>query len=45
MLRRELEALDRDNYGRDVNIPIAAKSGGGKASVKKHTPNVRKILQ
>ncbi|KAI1461977.1 hypothetical protein F4805DRAFT_189573 [Annulohypoxylon moriforme] len=43
-LRREIEALDRDNYGRDVNIPIAAKSGG-KASVKKHTPNVRKILQ
>ncbi|KAI1093596.1 hypothetical protein F5B19DRAFT_113138 [Rostrohypoxylon terebratum] len=44
-LRREIEALDRDNYGRDVTIPIPGKSGGGKASVKKHTPNVRKILQ
>ncbi|KAI1209992.1 uncharacterized protein F4807DRAFT_81177 [Annulohypoxylon truncatum] len=46
-LRREIEALDRDNYGRDASIPIATKSGGGaaKASVKKHTPNVRKILQ
>ncbi|KAI2467214.1 hypothetical protein F4781DRAFT_321778 [Annulohypoxylon bovei var. microspora] len=44
-LRREIEALDRDNYGRDVSIPITAKSGSGKASVKKHTPNVRKILQ
>ncbi|KAI2617517.1 hypothetical protein GGS26DRAFT_404009 [Hypomontagnella submonticulosa] len=42
-LRREIEALDRDNYHRDVNIPISAK--GGKAPVKKHTPNVRKILQ
>ncbi|KAI0890423.1 uncharacterized protein GGS22DRAFT_13437 [Annulohypoxylon maeteangense] len=44
-LRREIEALDRDNYGRDVTIPIAAKGGSGKLSAKKHTPNVRKILQ
>lgn len=43
-LRREIEALDRDNYGRDVTIPIPGKSGG-KVSVKKHTANVRKILQ
>ncbi|KAI8965800.1 hypothetical protein F5Y11DRAFT_256953 [Daldinia sp. FL1419] len=44
-LRREIEALDRDNYHRDVSIPIVAKSNNGKAAVKKHTPNVRKILQ
>ncbi|KAI1381718.1 hypothetical protein F4677DRAFT_986 [Hypoxylon crocopeplum] len=43
-LRREIEALDRDNYHRDVSIPIATKSNkpGG---TRKHTPNVRKILQ
>ncbi|KAI1478387.1 hypothetical protein F4774DRAFT_385737 [Daldinia eschscholtzii] len=44
-LRREIEALDRDNYHRDVSIPIVAKSTSSKAAVKKHTPNVRKILQ
>ncbi|KAI1804164.1 hypothetical protein F4811DRAFT_521783 [Daldinia bambusicola] len=45
-LRREIEALDRDNYHRDVSIPIVAKStSNSKAAVKKHTPNVRKILQ
>ncbi|KAI1648006.1 uncharacterized protein F4817DRAFT_335575 [Daldinia loculata] len=44
-LRREIEALDRDNYHRDVSIPIVAKSNNSKAGVKKHTPNVRKILQ
>ncbi|KAI1660057.1 hypothetical protein F4813DRAFT_350819 [Daldinia decipiens] len=44
-LRREIEALDRDNYHRDVSIPIVAKSSNTKAGVKKHTPNVRKILQ
>ncbi|KAI0380014.1 hypothetical protein F5Y04DRAFT_104321 [Hypomontagnella monticulosa] len=42
-LRREIEALDRDNYHRDVSIPTTAK--GGRGPVKKHTPNVRKILQ
>ncbi|KAI1105289.1 hypothetical protein F4804DRAFT_145249 [Jackrogersella minutella] len=42
-LRREIEALDRDNYHRDVSIPITAK--GSKGNAKKHTPNVRKILQ
>ncbi|KAI1468819.1 uncharacterized protein F4812DRAFT_347899 [Daldinia caldariorum] len=44
-LRREIEALDRDNYHRDVSIPIVTKSNSSKAAVKKHTPNVRKILQ
>ncbi|KAF3055595.1 HIT finger domain-containing protein [Daldinia childiae] len=44
-LRREIEALDRDNYHRDVSIPIIAKSNSSKTTVKKHTPNVRKILQ
>lgn len=42
-LRREIEALDRDNYHRDVNIPIVSKTSN--KNVKKHTPNVRKILQ
>ncbi|OTA69400.1 hypothetical protein K449DRAFT_418825 [Hypoxylon sp. EC38] len=42
-LRREIEALDRDNYHRDVNIPVVSKSSN--KNVKKHTPNVRKILQ
>jgi zinc finger HIT domain-containing protein 1 len=53
--RREIEILDRDN-ARDVHIAIPAKksgggnsnnkgSGGGGAGGKKHTPNVRKILQ
>ncbi|OTA99572.1 hypothetical protein M426DRAFT_325041 [Hypoxylon sp. CI-4A] len=45
-LRREIEALDRDNYHRDVSIPVAAAAKSAKAaSAKKHTPNVRKILQ
>ncbi|KAL7628871.1 hypothetical protein AAE478_000386 [Parahypoxylon ruwenzoriense] len=45
-LRREIEVLDRDNYHRDVSIPIptSSKSNSGKGT-KKHTPNVRKILQ
>ncbi|KAI0852683.1 hypothetical protein F5Y00DRAFT_178257 [Daldinia vernicosa] len=46
-LRREIEALDRDNYHRDVSIPIVAKSNNSssKTGAKKHTPNVRRILQ
>ncbi|KAI0117181.1 hypothetical protein F4814DRAFT_415475 [Daldinia grandis] len=44
-LRREIEALDRDNYHRDVNIPVVAKSHSSKTPARKHTPNVRKILQ
>ncbi|KAI2614344.1 uncharacterized protein GGS25DRAFT_45204 [Hypoxylon fragiforme] len=46
-LRREIEALDRDNYHRDIgSIPVVAgKGGSGKAAGKKHTANVRKILQ
>ncbi|KAI1142987.1 hypothetical protein F5Y05DRAFT_138659 [Hypoxylon sp. FL0543] len=42
-LRREIEALDRDNYHRDVSIPVVSKNSN--KNVKKHTPNVRKILQ
>ncbi|KAI0175892.1 hypothetical protein GGR52DRAFT_335559 [Hypoxylon sp. FL1284] len=48
-LRREIEALDRDNYHRDAAIPVPASArGGGNSSsknAKKHTPNVRRILQ
>ncbi|KAK3310547.1 uncharacterized protein B0T15DRAFT_498660 [Chaetomium strumarium] len=43
-LRKELDALDRDNH-RDVNIPIPPRPGGGTRAQNKHTPNVRKILQ
>ncbi|KAI0843138.1 hypothetical protein F5Y06DRAFT_304634 [Hypoxylon sp. FL0890] len=43
-LRREIEALDRDNYHRDVSIPVVSSKNSHK-NVKKHTPNVRKILQ
>ncbi|KAI5866958.1 hypothetical protein GGS23DRAFT_593688 [Durotheca rogersii] len=41
-LRREIEALDRDNYHRDVAIAVPAPASRG---ARKHTPNVRKILQ
>ncbi|KAI1399084.1 hypothetical protein F4819DRAFT_432165 [Hypoxylon fuscum] len=44
-LRREIEALDRDNYHRDVSIPIPVSTRKDNKGVKKHTPNVRKILQ
>ncbi|KAI4865779.1 hypothetical protein F4820DRAFT_447703 [Hypoxylon rubiginosum] len=44
-LRREIEALDRDNYHRDAGIPIPASARRDNKGVKKHTPNVRKILQ
>ncbi|KAH9909041.1 hypothetical protein F4778DRAFT_715030 [Xylariomycetidae sp. FL2044] len=46
-IRRELEALDRDNLRADVSIPVPAKKGGGAAAAaaKKHTSNVRRILQ
>ncbi|KAI6093593.1 hypothetical protein F4821DRAFT_2289 [Hypoxylon rubiginosum] len=44
-LRREIEALDRDNYQRDGGIPIPASARRDNKGVKKHTPNVRKILQ
>ncbi|AEO66021.1 uncharacterized protein THITE_2113748 [Thermothielavioides terrestris NRRL 8126] len=43
-IRKELEALDRDNP-KDVNIPIPPRPGGGSRAQNKHTPNVRKILQ
>ncbi|KAL2022803.1 hypothetical protein VTK56DRAFT_4619 [Thermocarpiscus australiensis] len=43
-IRKELEALDRDNH-RDVHIPIPPKAGGSARAQNKHTPNVRKILQ
>ncbi|KAI1408828.1 hypothetical protein F5Y13DRAFT_98490 [Hypoxylon sp. FL1857] len=42
-LRREIDALDRDNYHRDVTIPIVSRTSN--KNVKKHTANVRKILQ
>ncbi|KAI1394129.1 uncharacterized protein F4822DRAFT_37429 [Hypoxylon trugodes] len=45
-LRREIEALDRDNYHRDASgIPIPAAVRSGNKAVRKHTPNVRRILQ
>ncbi|KAI0878939.1 hypothetical protein GGS24DRAFT_314636 [Hypoxylon argillaceum] len=50
--RREIEILDRDN-AREAQVAIPAKPGSGSsraaaaaaAAAKKHTPNVRKILQ
>ncbi|KAI1779790.1 hypothetical protein F4818DRAFT_453744 [Hypoxylon cercidicola] len=44
-LRREIEALDRDNYHRDGGIPVPASARRDNKGVHKHTPNVRKILQ
>lgn len=40
-MRKELEALDRDG-GRDTTIPLSGKSG---RTQRKHTANVRKIMQ
>ncbi|KAI5923702.1 hypothetical protein F4810DRAFT_710446 [Camillea tinctor] len=43
--RKEIEVLDRDNP-RDVQIAVPPKPGGrASQSQRKHTPNVRKILQ
>ncbi|KAI0600918.1 hypothetical protein F4775DRAFT_544070 [Biscogniauxia sp. FL1348] len=43
--RKEIEVLDRDNP-RDVQIAVPAKPGRASQShQRKHTPNVRKILQ
>ncbi|KAI1487761.1 hypothetical protein F5X96DRAFT_126833 [Biscogniauxia mediterranea] len=43
--RKEIEVLDRDNP-RDVQIAVPAKPGrSSQQQQRKHTPNVRKILQ
>ncbi|KAI1499387.1 hypothetical protein F5X99DRAFT_287347 [Biscogniauxia marginata] len=42
--RKEIEVLDRDNH-RDVHIAIPPKPQRSQQHQRKHTPNVRRILQ